>query len=350
MAEATTAEDRDAVFRFWYSVYVEEMGRYRGVADHDRRQLRDSEDESSRILFAREDGVVVAAYRLCWGGDGFSERQIRQYSLQPFLDELPKESLVIGERTMVAASHRGGTVWTDLAMLAGPLCDDLGAYVSFGACEPHLVAYYAQFNNQPYAMRQFVSEESGYLIPLISFAHGVEPFGEPVPACIERVIRGESSVRNGDVIGADAYAAELHDALASLSGQPSLLSGLGKDDVERCCVHSSLITCAAGDQILRRGGAARNPFMLVFGTLEVVTDRSRFVLRPGELFGESGWLADDNRHADVFATEEGSRVLALSVGTLRKLEHTAPALALKISSNATTMLWSRLRDADRLTG
>jgi len=325
------------------------MGRYRGVADHALRQLRDPEDDRSRIVFAREDGIVIGSYRLCWGGDGFSERQVQQYSLQPFLDELPNASLVIGERTMVAASHRGGTVWTDIAMLAGPICNELGAHVSFGACEPHLVSYYAQFDNQPYAMRQFVSEESGYLVPLISFAHGIAALGTPLPDCIQRVVRGESSVRNGEVLGPDAYAAELHDALACLSGQPSLFSGLDESEVDRCCVRSNLITCAAGDQILRRGGTARNPFMLVSGALEVATGHGKFTLGPGDLFGESGWLADDNRHADVFVVGDGSQVLALSLGTLRKLPDTSPALALKIASNATAALWSRLQDADRLT-
>src|SRR4029079_7039065 len=99
-----------------------------------------------------------------------------------------------------------------------------------------------------------------------------EPFGAPLPGCIQRVVRGESSVRNGDVIGSDAYAAELHDALGPLGEKSSLFSGLTKDEVERCCVRSSLMTCADRDQILRRGGTARNPFIVVSGALEAVTD------------------------------------------------------------------------------
>jgi CRP-like cAMP-binding protein len=349
MAEATTARDREAVFRFWYSVYVEEMGRYGSVADHANRQLRDSEDDHSRILFARDGGEVVASYRLCWGGDGFSERQVRQYSLEPFLQEIPHEWLIIGERTMVAASHRGGSVWADLAMLAGPIAEELGAIVSFGACEPHLVPYYAKFNNQPYAMRQFSSEESGYLIPIVSVMH-VERFGDDPPPCIKRILRGESSARNGEVVGLGAYGAELQSALAPLAREPSVLSGLNDDEVVRACVHSSLITCAAGDQILRRGGTARNPFMVISGALDASADGYAFRLRPGDLFGESGWLADDDRQADVFVIQDGSRILALSLGTLRKLGDTHPALALKIAANAAGILWARLRDAGRLAG
>src|SRR5438477_9693534 len=146
---------------------------------------------------------------------------------------------------MVAVSHRGGSVYSDLALVSRPICDDLGVHLSFGACEPHLVSYYAQFNMRPYAMRQFVSEESGYLVPLVNLHHGVEPFGDDPPPCIARIVRGESSVRNGEVIGIDAYHAELQSALAPHDDARSLFSALTDDEVARVCGHSSLITCAA---------------------------------------------------------------------------------------------------------
>jgi len=252
---------------------------------------------------------------------------------------------------MVAASHRGGSVYADLAALSGPIADDLGVHMSFGACEPHLVSYYAQFNMRPYAMHQFFSEESGYIIPLVNLHHGVEPFGENPPECIRRIVRGESAVRNGDVIGQATYAHELHDALTPLRRKRSLFQGLTDEEVERCSAHSSLITCSEEDQILRIGGTARNPFMAVAGRLEARRD-GRLVreLRPGDLFGESGWFGDHDREADVFVIENGARVLALSLGTLRKLRDADPALALRLSMNAASMLWSRLRDAQNLTG
>ncbi len=84
---AQTAEERDAVYRFRYSVYVEEMGRYRGSADHDGHRLSDPEDEWSWIAYARDGDEVVATTRLTWGGAGFSPRQIEQYGLAPFLAE-----------------------------------------------------------------------------------------------------------------------------------------------------------------------------------------------------------------------------------------------------------------------
>ena len=37
--DVTTDAQREAVYRFRYDIYVEEMGRYRDVADHEGRRL-----------------------------------------------------------------------------------------------------------------------------------------------------------------------------------------------------------------------------------------------------------------------------------------------------------------------
>ena len=42
---AETAEEKESVYRFRYSVYVEEMGRYQGRADHEGKRLVEPEDE-----------------------------------------------------------------------------------------------------------------------------------------------------------------------------------------------------------------------------------------------------------------------------------------------------------------
>src|SRR5215472_9032837 len=98
---AETDDQKEAVYRFRYTVYVEEMGRYQGSADHDGRRLVEPEDVDSFIVYARDAGEVVGTARLTWGGTGFSQRQIDEYSLARFLEELPHECIGVGERVMV---------------------------------------------------------------------------------------------------------------------------------------------------------------------------------------------------------------------------------------------------------
>ncbi len=107
---AETEDEKRAVYRFRYDVYVEEMGRYEGVADHENRLLVEPEDETGRIFYAARDGEVVGTSRLSWGGDApFSKRQIRHYALDPFLDEVPLEAMGVGERGRVVPRLRGSS-------------------------------------------------------------------------------------------------------------------------------------------------------------------------------------------------------------------------------------------------
>ena len=352
MGEARTPDEREAVFRFWYSVYVDEMGRYRNAADHVRRLLRDDpEDDHSRIVYAREDSEVVAACRLNWGGDGFSERQIRQYQLEPFLAEISPETMSIGERTMVAASHRGTAVYVDLANTVTPIADELGILLSFGGSEPHLVSYYSQFGQRPYARRQSYSQESGYVVPTLALPKGIEPFGADLPLCVAAALEGSPTVRNAGVDGDERYVAALRQRVASARGAGSLFAGLTDAEVERCAVRGTLLTCAAGDQVLKRDGTARNPFVVLAGRLGARgADGDTTQLGPGDLFGESGWLGDRNREADVWALDEGTEILALSNGGLRDVESTDPALAARLLANVAGQLAARLRRRGLATG
>ncbi len=343
MAEARTPEEREAVFRFWYSVYVEEMGRYRDSADHARQVLRDDpEDDHSRIAYASDEGEVVAACRLSWGGDGFSDRQVRQYQLGPFLDELPPEIMSIGERTMVAPSHRGGSVYVDLAYTVTPISDELGILLSFGASEPHLVSYYAQFGQRPYASRQTYSEESGYIIPTLALVRGLEPFGDDVPSCLRAAAQGSPTVRNAALDGDEQFNAALRVAAVDARSARSIFAGCTDDEIERCAARGTLLTCAAGDHVIKRGGTARNPYVVLTGRVEVRGARA-WVLGPGEVFGEEGWMSGSDRWSDVVVLDDDTCIAAMSTSTLASLETTASATAAKLNANTAAQLRARRR-------
>lgn len=60
---AETEEEKRAVYRLRYDVYVEEMGRYQSVAGHEQRMLYEDCDEQRRIRYVAMDGEVVATAR-----------------------------------------------------------------------------------------------------------------------------------------------------------------------------------------------------------------------------------------------------------------------------------------------
>lgn len=187
-----------AARRFRYQVYVEELGRYRSSADHDRRVLIEPEDRHSILYGIEDDTGVVGTLRASFGGDGFSPRQISQYSLHPFLAEVPAGLMAIGVRLMVAPQLRGTPAAADMRALMGDDIAARGTRIVFGDCEPHLLSLNLSMGCMPYAERNINSDEAGYLIPVVSFVGGTEGLLEALgahtiadlPGVIQRVLQG----------------------------------------------------------------------------------------------------------------------------------------------------------------
>ena len=342
---AVTAEEREAVFRFRYSVYVEEMGRYGAIADHEHRRLADPEDETSWIVYATDGADIVGSLRMSWGGDGFSERHVEQYQLAPFLEAIPESQLAVGERTMIAPAHRGGDVFAALCDACESYTADRDIRVVFGACEPHLVAFYADHaaDQRPYGARNINSKESGYLIPLVSFPRGPEALAVDgvLPRVISDVLASFGTVASPSSVGPDVYVDQVMLALAPWDG--GVFAGLTRAQVSECLGRSTLIRFRAGDRLLKDGGSARNAFVLLDGDLDVSRD-GVFVgaVRPGEIVGETAYLLEQPRTADVVAATDG-RVLSLSERMLRGLSERSPETAARLLHNIARQLSARLQ-------
>ncbi|HEV2311160.1 MAG TPA: cyclic nucleotide-binding domain-containing protein [Acidimicrobiia bacterium] len=359
-ALAETAEDQEAVYRFRYSVYVEELGRYQGTADHEHRRLVEPEDQHSLVFLARDGDDVVATVRLTLGEMGFSDRQVDQYRLQAFLDEIPLHHLAVGERAMVEPSRRGTGLLEELVAHGQSYVDEHDLRLIFGACEPHLLSLYLGMGQRTYADRNINSAEAGYLIPLVSFPKGIDalvgtghrPADPPaLPGCVERIVTSTGgAVRSPIVLGSVVYSDELHQALSQLEHRGiAAFDGFDDDEIERCIARSNIIECDAGDRLLKEGGSSHNLFVVLDGNLEVRDhERPVGVVSCGEIFGEVAFLLDQPRSVDVYAATDGTRVLSLSEGTLRKMIAEDSPVAAKLMLNTSKMLCMRLIRADQL--
>lgn len=358
---AVTEEEKRAVYRLRYDVYVEEMGRYQAVADHAQRMLYEDCDEQSRLSYAAVDGEVVATARLTWGGDGpIPQRMIDQYGLAPFLAELPASAIAVGERAMVRPHLRG----TDLLlrMMGGGMqfANDNRIQLVFGDCEPHLLNLYLGLGQRTYSKTNVNSAEAGYLIPLVLVIEDVQylrqlnspllefvrDFGADarIPACIQRALADGSAVVSRLHTTSAAYWSEVHGALSELgTHRISALDGFSEEEAARCLTKSTIIECRNGDRVLKKGGVARNLFVVLDGTLEVRDgDGVHGVLGPGDVFGEMAFLLERPRSRDVYAITDGARILSLSEANLRSLIESDPAIAARLLLNISKMLCLRI--------
>jgi predicted GNAT family N-acyltransferase len=354
---AETEEEREAVYRFRYTVYVEEMGRYQGSADHEGRRLVEPDDQQSFVFYARDDGRVVGTARLSWGGNGFSERQVEEYSLAPFLAELPPEHIAIGERVMVTPDHRGTGLVDQLMERRNQTALEHDVRIQFSACEPHLLSLYLGQGRRTYATKNINTPEAGYLIPLVAFPEGPDALrgvGADIgpgamPGCVEQILTGGGgAVLSPLMTNPDDYALHLRAAMHEIEAQDiSAFHGFTDDEVERCLGRSNVIECAAGDRVLKQGGVARNIFVVLDGMLEARDgDQVVGVIATGEVFGETAFLLERPRSLDVFAASDPVRVLSLSESTLRTMVAEDPGVAAKLLFNISKMLCVRIVKAD----
>lgn len=350
-ALATTPAEIEAVQRLRYAVYVEEMKRYQDVAGAEDGRFAESEDGHSWICYASEGSQVVAATRMTWGGDGFSDRQIDQYQLAPFLAELPPEIMGVGERNTVLPAYRGSGVLEQLLAYAGTVTKVNDLHLVFGCCEPHLLSLYLKMGQRTYAAHNINSPSAGYLIPLVAFLPDVDALrglglnsrhGE-LPVCIQTVLDRSPSVRTQVLSPTNDYWGEIRRTLDELDAQKiSTFDGFTDDQTQRCIARSTIIECAAGDRLLKRGGTARNIFVVLEGTLEVRHDDAIVnVLTPGDAFGEMAFLLERPRSFDVDAATP-ARVLSLSESALRAMIADEPTIAAKLLLNLSRMLCVRL--------
>lgn len=360
---AESEAEREAIFHFRYRIYVEEMGRYRSVADHERERFCELVDEHSMLFYASVDGPgseVVATSRVTCGADGLSARQIEQYQLEPFLERIPAEVMAVGERAMVRPDLRGSSLFLDLMGRSFAEMNERRIQLMFGASEAHLLSLYQGLGMRTYSQRNINSVEAGYLIPQLlvvedvdylrrlksPFARFAQDFGDDrrIPECLPELLAGGSAVMSRRLASGDEYWEEVHEALEGAESlRPSALDGLAQAEAERALDKSNIIECDPGDVVVKKGGVSRNLYVVLEGTLEVRDEeRAVAVLSPGDVFGEMSFLLGRPRSMDVVAAVPDTRVLSLSEGTIRSLIDDDPRAASMLLLNVSKMLCLRL--------
>ena len=99
---------------------------------------------------------------------------IDQYSLDPFLAELPASAIAVGERGMVRPQLRGSDVMMKLMAADNQFVNENRIQLVFGNCEPHLLNLYLGMGMRTYAATNINSAEAGYLIPIVSVVEDYE--------------------------------------------------------------------------------------------------------------------------------------------------------------------------------
>lgn len=356
---ATTPEEREAIYRFRYSVYVEELGRKLGLGDPDRRWIHDPEDNRAytTLFYTGSPEEMTGTLRLRhWSPGEVPPADHQTFSMQLFgrLNELSVSEL---GRFMIKPNARNRLVFVSLCREAYETAAARGVDLAFANCAPRLVPLYLKLGFRAYAGSP-VSTPDGVEVPLVmvpsdhahfervgSFFAPLVPryFGPgrrpPLPVECYRDVLDEQNLPY--VMDPVAVWERVQRHLET-SGRRGLLEALEPDTVQKLASSGSLLTVPAGELLTEKGLSQQEMFLVVAGLFEAVDrDRRLGLVGEGEVAGEMAFFGTAGRRsASVRAVCDG-QVLVLSRPFFEHLRATDPVCAADLLFHVARVLADR---------
>lgn len=171
---ASSEKDLEQLYRFRYSIYVEEMNRVQYDADHDKKWIRDSLDEKAYNLLAFKKGELIGTARINLTRDGEIPYYTDFYKIYNQPNATSNNSSIV-TRLMVANKYRGTTLSVRLHLACYEFGLHRGIKFSFIDCNDHLVNFFKSFGWQHY-IGTAVHKEYGEVHPMILNLYDEERF------------------------------------------------------------------------------------------------------------------------------------------------------------------------------
>ncbi len=361
---AETREEREAVYRFRYRVYVEEFGRELGEPDHERKWVSDADDEApyTTILYTGSAGNVTGTVRVRhWRAGEVPEHDLHELSIDRFCDFERLNTAEIG-RLMVRKTMRGRVIVASLLrasyrILAGEHETDL----TFCYCSPGLVSYYQGIAMRPFGGR-LVNAPDGMMVPLVSvmsdhsYYKRMSSFLAPL---VKRYFGSGKRARldlapyrhlfahgaTGIEFDGERVSGQVEDWLErqESSGLRSLLDSLAPESRHALLGRGLMLDVDVGTMITRKGFGERELYVILDGRCEVWADDRRLrEMGEGELFGEIAFLQPEGRRTATVRAATRGRVLILRGRSIEKLMRRDPVLETRFKGWLNSLMAERL--------
>ncbi len=363
---AESDDERNAVFRFRYTVYVEELGRKLGNADHSARHVHDAEDDKpyTLLLYTSDaDGSLTGTIRVRrWRAGEVPLRDWETFSMERFpgLGQLGTAEL---GRLMIKPDHRGQLGIVSLACALLQLnATELGVDVAFLNCATGLVRHYRLLGFRTYAAR-LVPTPDGIEVPLVLFPSDrdyLEQVGSFLAPLVD-VFYGPRRKPALDIapyahlLDADSAPVQVDPTVvwdrvdrlrAAIDPQPRMLDRLSESTVHQLAERGFLMNVPAGELLTEKGLSQREIFMILDGAFEVRDGERRLgIVGRGDVIGEIGFFGTSGRRMASVVAETDGQVLVLRRHFLDELRERDPSCAAEILFELARALADRIYPA-----
>lgn len=162
---AKNEDERQAIYRFRYQIYIQEMGRNQRYADHARTEIQEPLDATATNIFASINNEVIGCIRFNSGQDTDFGEYVESYAMRlagPFFPQ----NCSITTKFMVAPEYRRSTLPMQLCVKCYFLGVSCGTFFDFIDCNPHLEAIFANYGYRAYRGR-IQHPEYGDVLPMV---------------------------------------------------------------------------------------------------------------------------------------------------------------------------------------
>lgn len=363
VVEASTPEERERVYRFRYSIFVEERGKRFHSADHADRSLRDDWDDASTILYAREGDEIVGSLR----GNRLDQCRINPdlaeaLCIDVFLKDQPIVSLNMCSRFVIAPAFRHSLAAPLLILEIYRRALRTGSSFYFLHCAPGLIGLYEQLGFRRYS-RNFTKDDTGIQVPMVlvirdfdhlrrvssPFLSAIDESGaDPIAArWFEEAFPAQRRFLNRKVMDGPAFWRALADGSSRpIESAVTLFRDLSETEVQSFAASSTVHSFEPGESIIRAHDSGDEMYAILSGVVDVLGDRTGpdNVLRslgPGEVFGEMSLFNRSIRTATVVASTAVT-VLVITHGSIAKAMQKDPATTSRLVLNLARVLSHRL--------
>ncbi|HEX2042137.1 MAG TPA: Crp/Fnr family transcriptional regulator [Acidimicrobiales bacterium] len=356
---AATPEEREAIYRFRWSVYVDELGRKLGRGDPERRWVHDDEDDRpyTTLLYTGSPEEMTGTLRVRhWAAGEVPPADRRAFSMHLFagVDELSVCEL---GRFMIQPDARNRLVFVSLCREAYEVAAARGLDLAFANCAPRLVPLYVKLGFRPYPGSPIATPD-GVEVPLVMVPADEEHF-ERVGSFFAPLVARHYGPGRHPPLSTESYRELLDqgdlpyvtDPAAvwervqhhlETSGRRGLLEALEPETVRKLATSGSLLAVPAGELLTEKGLSQQEMFLVVEGLFEAVDgDRRLGLVGEGEVAGEMAFFGTlGRRSASVRAVSDG-RVLVLTRPFLDQLRATDPVCAADLLFHVARVLADR---------
>jgi len=361
---AQTREELEAIHRFRYTIYAEELGREIGGVDHENRMVRDAEDDkdySIHLYVGTLDEIMGVLRIRFWKRGAIPDYEMKALSLHLFPD-INKLAVAEMGRLMVKRTMRGFFILPSLALETYQiLVGEKNVDFVFLYCRPGLVRHYRRLGARPY-VGNLVTAPEGMEVPMVVVPFDEKYFrkiGSPLRPLVKKYYGPGKRIP----IDLDKYQHLFDDDLLPVEFEAekvweqfeqefiqeqgkatalSFLNTLPRKHLKKLTDKGFLMQVAAGALITREEHVEKEMFIILDGIFEVfMRERRVGILEKGDLFGEVAFFrASGKRSATVKALTSG-RLLVLRRKFLKEMAKRDPDTAFNILYNLGSMLSER---------